>query len=86
MRIVQYRFLANGMDSSSPYAAEQRERRQCARMVDVSQSFNNEEKPEMKITRIGVDIAKTVFHVHGIDRHGRVQWQASSSASSGLQL
>lgn len=30
----------------------------------------------MKITRIGVDIAKSVFHVHGIDRHGRVQWQA----------
>lgn len=30
----------------------------------------------MKITRIGVDIAKSVFHVHGIDRHGQVQWQA----------
>lgn len=29
----------------------------------------------MKITRIGVDIAKTVFHVHGVDRHGQVQWQ-----------
>lgn len=30
----------------------------------------------MKITRIGVDIAKTVFHVHGVDRHGQVHWQA----------
>lgn len=30
----------------------------------------------MKITRIGVDIAKSDFHVHGIDRHGHVQWQA----------
>lgn len=29
----------------------------------------------MKITRIGVDIAKSVFHVHAIDRHGRVQWR-----------
>ena len=30
----------------------------------------------MKITRIGVDIAKHVFHVHGVDRHGQVVWQA----------
>ena len=30
----------------------------------------------MKITRVGVDIAKTVFHVHGVDRHGHTRWQA----------
>ena len=30
----------------------------------------------MKINRIGVDIAKSVFHVHAIDRHGKMQWQA----------
>ncbi len=29
----------------------------------------------MKITRVGVDIAKSVFHVHGVDRHGKVVWQ-----------
>jgi len=29
----------------------------------------------MKIKRIGVDIAKSVFHVHGVDRHGKVLWQ-----------
>lgn len=29
----------------------------------------------MKIKRIGVDIAKSVFHVHGVDRYGQVQWQ-----------
>lgn len=29
-----------------------------------------------KITRVGVDIAKSVFHVHGVDRHGKTQWQA----------
>ncbi len=23
----------------------------------------------MKITRIGVDIVKSIFHVHGVDRH-----------------
>lgn len=30
----------------------------------------------MEITRIGVDIAKSVFHVHAVDRHGVVQWQS----------
>lgn len=30
----------------------------------------------MQITRVGVDIAKSVFHVHGVDRHGHHQWQA----------
>lgn len=30
----------------------------------------------MKINRIGVDIAKSVFHVHAIDRHGNALWQA----------
>jgi len=29
----------------------------------------------MKIKRIGVDIAKSVFHVHGVDRHGKLLWQ-----------
>jgi transposase len=30
----------------------------------------------MNITRIGVDIAKSVFHVHAVDRHGNLLWQA----------
>ena len=29
-----------------------------------------------KITRVGVDIAKNVFHVHGVDRHDQPQWSA----------
>ena len=29
-----------------------------------------------KINRAGVDIAKSVFHVHGVDCHGQVVWQA----------
>ena len=29
----------------------------------------------MNITRVGVDIAKSVFHVHGIDRHEKVRWR-----------
>nr|WP_300315828.1 hypothetical protein [Halomonas sp.] len=28
----------------------------------------------MNITRVGVDIAKTVFHVYGVDRHDQAQW------------
>ncbi len=31
----------------------------------------------MKIIRIGVDIAKSSFHVHGVDRHDRCVWDAS---------
>ena len=30
----------------------------------------------MNITRVGVDIAKSVFHVHAADRHGGLVWQA----------
>ena len=29
----------------------------------------------MKITRAGVDIAKLVFQVHGVDCHDQPQWQ-----------
>jgi len=29
----------------------------------------------MNISRVGVDLAKSVFHVHGVDRHGQVQWR-----------
>lgn len=27
------------------------------------------------ITRVGVDIAKSIFHVHGVDRHESLQWK-----------
>lgn len=30
-----------------------------------------------KITRIGVDTAKSVFHIHAVDRHDCVQWQSA---------
>lgn len=29
----------------------------------------------MTISRVGVDVAKSVFHVHGVDRHDQVQWR-----------
>ncbi len=30
----------------------------------------------MHITRVGIDIAKSVFHVHAADRHDQTLWQA----------
>jgi len=30
----------------------------------------------MNITRVGVDIAKSVFHIHAVDRHHKLVWQA----------
>ena len=38
----------------------------------------------MNITRVGVDIAKTVFHVHAVDRHGSLVWQAKLKRSQWL--
>ena len=31
------------------------------------------------ISRVGVDIAKNVFHIHGVDSHDPVQWQVRLS-------
>jgi transposase len=39
----------------------------------------------MKITRVGVDIAKSVFHVHAVDRHESTQWQAKLKRSQWLE-
>ncbi|MFC3284802.1 IS110 family transposase [Litchfieldella rifensis] len=38
----------------------------------------------MNIIRVGVDIAKSVFHVHGVDRHDQVQWQGKYSRQKWL--
>ena len=38
----------------------------------------------MNIIRAGVDIAKSVFHIHGVDRHGQIQWQGKYSRSKWL--
>ncbi|WP_338355164.1 IS110 family transposase [uncultured Marinobacter sp.] len=34
--------------------------------------------------RVGVDIAKSVFQVHGVDRHGKTQWQGKYSRQKWL--
>ncbi|GAB2589273.1 IS110 family RNA-guided transposase [Nitrincola alkalisediminis] len=38
----------------------------------------------MTIIRVGVDIAKSVFHVHGADRQGKTCWQGKYSRSKWL--
>ncbi|MEQ8185884.1 MULTISPECIES: hypothetical protein [Marinobacter] len=38
----------------------------------------------MNIIRVGVDIAKSVFPVHGANRHGHTQWQGKYSRSKWL--
>src|SRR5690554_2511694 len=38
----------------------------------------------MNIIRVGVDIAKSVFHVHGVDRHGKTVWQGKYARAKWL--
>lgn len=38
----------------------------------------------MQITRVGVDLAKNVFQVHGVDRRGRCVWKRQLKRSSWL--
>lgn len=39
----------------------------------------------MNITRVGVDIAKSVFHVHGVDLYEEVHWQGNYSRQKWLE-
>jgi hypothetical protein len=29
----------------------------------------------MKLSRVGVDLAKNVYQLHGVDRHGKAVWK-----------
>ena len=40
----------------------------------------------MKINRIGVDLAKDVFQLHGVDRHDEVVWKRRLSRSKWLEV
>ena len=39
----------------------------------------------MKITRVGVDLAKSVFQVHGVDRSGGAVWRRQLRRSNWLR-
>ncbi len=40
----------------------------------------------MKIIRVGVDLAKNVFHVHGVDRKEEPVWQRKLSREKWLKV
>ncbi len=40
----------------------------------------------MKLSRIGIDLAKNVFQLHGVDRHGKALWKRRLSRSKWLQV
>jgi transposase len=46
-------------------------------MVIGKQPFRGRGEAQMNITQVGVDIAKSVFLVHAVDRHGGLVWQAN---------
>jgi hypothetical protein len=41
------------------------------------------EPPVMDITTIGLDLAKSIFQVHGVDANGRVVSRSTSGAAGG---
>src|SRR5210317_213672 len=40
----------------------------------------------MKITRVGVDLAKNVFQLHGVDRSGKLVWKRKLSRKNWLKV
>jgi len=45
---------------------------------------NGEKESKVKIMRVGVDLAKNVFHVHGVDRAEKPVWQRRLSREKWL--
>jgi hypothetical protein len=42
------------------------------RVCQSGRCDTNHYKQRMKVTAIGIDLAKNVFQVHGVDEHGKV--------------
>ena len=67
--MIFYRFLlfatANGMDPSHFYPASQ-----WAKM-GIEITIDKVGGSEMKIKTLGIDLAKSVFHLYGVDAHGK---------------
>ena len=45
----------------------------------------NKKESTMKITRVGVDLAKNVFQLHGVDRSGKCVWKRKLSRKKWLK-
>ena len=56
---------SNGMDSSSPIGIG------VPNWLLHHQLTVQMEESTMKISRVGVDLAKNVFQLHGVDTHGK---------------
>lgn len=54
----------------------------CATMAGVIRHRNEEEEEEtgMNITTVGLDLAKNVFHVVGLDAHGHAKMRSDCHA------
>ena len=39
----------------------------------------------MKLSRVGVDLAKNVYQLHGVDRHGKTVWKRRLRRAQWLQ-
>jgi transposase len=66
------------MDSSSPY------RHLSAKLVsDTTSKWKGE--VTMKLSRVGVDLAKNVYQLHGVDRHGKTVWKRRLRCGQWLQ-
>jgi hypothetical protein len=44
-------------------------------MCVIRQSTEKKESTMNKLSRAGVDLAKDVFQLHGVDRHGKAIWR-----------
>lgn len=40
----------------------------------------------MKLTRVGVDLAKSVFQVHGVDERGQLVWKRRLKRATWLRV
>jgi hypothetical protein len=69
------------MDSSSTLTASQ-----CARLKEAYFFSDRIEKESvMKLSRVGVDLAKNVYQLHGVDRHGKAIWKRRLRRAQWLQ-
>ena len=59
--------VTNGMDPSPLYGIE-------CQTGAVRIPVTNGERSKMKLTRVGVDLAKNIFQLHGVDRAERPVW------------
>ena len=53
----------------------------CQTEIDIS--VNDKEGSAMEVNRVGVDLAKNVFQLHGADRRGKPFWKRRLSRAKG---